>query len=311
MVPVVTAIKEGESIVNNFSNCPNCGQPALPDDKFCRNCGVPFKERPTDQEMFSETPPLTPPEPPIPPPPFTQSAPGDPPPEEENHVPWEEREKYGFFEALWLTWKESIINPDKFFARMPYTGGMGGPILYAIIIGLIYATFRAIYGFFMESLTMPFITQMLERMNRLDRFGDTTFLHFSPFFAFLGIPLSPIYVLVALFIISGIYHLIGKIFGWASRDFEATLRAVAYSIGPYAFVIIPFCGNLVAPFWAVILLIIGYKHLQNTTTGKSVVVVLLPLILCCCLIGILAIFFGAALLSVIGGAAASGGWDRF
>jgi hypothetical protein len=291
--------------VNNLSNCPNCGQPAQPDDKFCRNCGIPFKDRAPESEIYSETPPMppTPPLPPPPPPPTMDSS--SLPPPDDKHVPWEEREKYGFFGALWETWKESIVNPDRFFANLPYKGGMGSPILYAVIIGLIFATFRAIYGFFIQSLTLPILSHIM------DKYGDSNFFHFSPFLTFLSIPLSPIYVVIGLFIASGIYHLIGKIFGWASRDFEATLRAIAYASGPYAFVVIPFCGNMVAPIWSMILMMIAYKHLQNTTTGKAVVVILLPLLLCCCLAGLLAIFFGAALLSVITGAAASGNWDSF
>lgn len=285
--------------MNNLSNCPNCGQPAQPDDKFCRNCGIPFKERAPESEMYSETPPLTP----TPPPPVMDS--GALPPPDDKHVPWEEREKYGFFAAFWETWKESIINPDKFFAKLPFSGGMGSPILYAVIIGTISIIFSAIYGMIFSAAWMELISRFSHQPELFEN------AKWGTRWNFISIPLSPIIIVFWIFIVSGITHLIGKIFGWAKRDFEATLRAVCYATGPYLFTIIPFCGSYISGIWTLILLIIGYKHMQDTTTGKSVVTVLLPIVFCCCVIVILALVFGAAIMALIGGAAASGNWDSF
>jgi hypothetical protein len=294
--------------VNNLSNCPNCGHPAQPDDKFCRNCGIPFRDRTPEHERFSETPPLTPipPIPPPPPPPTMGMDSASTPPLEDKHVPWEEREKYGFFEALWETWKESIVNPDRFFEKMPYKGGLGSPILYMVIIGTISAVIGAFYGIIFSTTTNAILGRVLSR------YGEQAVLnHINPLWSFISIPLAPIGVVIALFVLSGIFHLIGVIFGWAKRDFEATLRAVAYSWGPFAFTIIPFCGSTIANVWAMILIIIGYKHMQQTTSGKAAVTVLLPLILCCCLAGILVAIFFTTIIALIGGAAGSGIWDKF
>jgi hypothetical protein len=290
-------------IVNNQSNCPNCGQPAQPDDKFCRNCGIPFKEKPADQEMFSETPPDSPIPPlPPPPPPTGLAAESSPPPEEERHVPWEEREKYGFFEAFWLTWKETIVNPDRFFSKLPYKGGMGSPILYAVIIGTIATAVSAVYGLIFSTAWMGILSRLTHQPDFMEN------MHWGTRWTLIQIPLAPFIVILGIFILSGIIHIIGKMFGWAKRDYEATLRAVAYSEAPHLFALVPFCGYYVSGIWALILVIIGYKNMQDTSTGKSVVVVLLPMIFCCCL---LIILFGAAIMALITGAAASGGWDSF
>jgi hypothetical protein len=291
--------------VNNLSNCPNCGQPAQPDDKFCRNCGIPFKDRAPEQEFYSETPPLTPtpPIPPPPPPPVMDSS--SLPPPDDKHVPWEEREKYGFFAALWETWKESIVNPDKFFAKLPYSGGMGSPILYAVILGTISMVASAVYGMIFSTAWLGLISSLSHQPELFEnaKWGTRWNL--------ISIPLSPLIILVGLFIFSGIIHLIGKLLGWAKRDFEATLRAVAYSYAPYLFTLVPFCGSYISGIWALILVMIGYKHMQDTTTGKAVLTVLLPMILCCCLIIVLAFLFSAAIIAFITGKAASGNWDSF
>ena len=116
--------------------------------------------------------------------------------------------------------------------------------------------------------------------------------------------IAPFFIIMGLFIISGIYHLIFMMLGWAKRDFEATFRAVAYSAGPAIFFIVPFCGSIIGWVWSAVLTIIGLKLMQETTGGKAALVYFLPAILCCCFICIAAIFifiiFGAAFFSSFG-----------
>ncbi len=115
---------------------------------------------------------------------------------------------------------------------------------------------------------------------------------------------APIGITIGLFIASGVYHLIFIILGWAKRDFEATFRAMAYSYGPMIFLVVPFCGSFVAGIWSIVLIIIGFKHMQQTTGGKAAFVYFLPLILCCCFafaaLIVIMIVFGAAFFSTFG-----------
>jgi len=294
--------------VNNLHNCRNCGQPVESGDKFCRNCGFPFEERLTDSERFSEPPPITPhppepPRPPIPPaPPSFESVPPPPPPEEK-YVAWEDREKHGFFTALWETWKESISNPDRFFSRLPYSGGMGSPLLYAVLIGWFYYFVESIYSWIFSGIWGSLLSRYVDSNEVLARLAVSNGVNF------IWLVLAPIFIIIGLFVLSGIYHVIGMIFGWAKRDFEATLRALAYSAGPLVFAIVPFCGSPIAAVWSLVLMIIGYKHMQQTTGGKATITILLPLILCCCLIFILSLIFGAALIAMLQGAASR--WDNY
>ena len=38
-------------------NCPTCGAPLGPNDKFCTSCGTPFKAQPADQTQYSSAQP--------------------------------------------------------------------------------------------------------------------------------------------------------------------------------------------------------------------------------------------------------------
>jgi hypothetical protein len=287
-------MRKGAIPVENQKKCSNCGQPIQPGDKFCPNCGRPFEER------FSEAPPPIPPTPPIPPLELASPEPEIPTPPEIKFVAWEEREIIGFFKALWETWKESVFNPDKFFSHMPFSGGLGSPLLYALIICYISFLVGQIYSWVFSSFWLGMLSRYIERedilMGLAARGGS----------GIVSLFLAPIFIIIFIFIASGIYHLIGMIFGWAKRDFEATLRTVAYGTGPVIFGIIPLCGSPIGTVWAIVLTIIGYKHMQQTTGGKASFVILLPLILCCCLAVILGLIFSAAIMALIGKAMNSG-----
>jgi hypothetical protein len=289
--------------VDNLQHCPNCGWPLEPDDKFCRNCGKPFEER--REETPTPVTPLAPPTPPASPVP-PSSAEMMPPPEpvEEKYVPWEDRQRLGFFAALWKTWAESVFNPDRYFSKLPFKGGLGSPILYALIITWFGSIVENIYRALFSNLWLGILRDYIDQNNpifNMDIVKDITIFSF-----FQSIFIAPILILLGLFIFSGIYHLICIIFGWAKRDFEATLRAVSYSVGPAIFVIIPMCGSPIGWIWSLVLLIIGLKHMQQTTGGKAAFVALLPLILCCCMVFMLALIFGTAILALVKGASQSG-----
>jgi hypothetical protein len=285
--------------VDNLNNCPNCGQPIQSGDKYCPNCGRPFEERPI------EAPP-PPPKPPIPPSPIEGTVPPPPPPQEEvKFVAWEERDKIGFFKALWDTLKESVTNPDKFFSHLPFSGGMGSPLLYAIIIMWIGYFFSRIYGLIFSSYWLNMFDRYFSNSDKLMIWSVGWVGFVLSLFAAL------IFIIVSIFIASGVFHLIGMVFGWTKRDFEATLRAVSYASGPAIFAIIPVCGSPIGTVWTIVLMVIGYKHMQQTSGGKATLVILLPFIFCCCIIVILALIFGAAIFAFVTKAMHSGGGYNF
>lgn len=250
--------------------CKNCGKVSESETeiKFCAHCGAEFEPigEPSQQP---ETPMAQP----------SGSAGG-----EEKYCAWEDKARLGFFGALFETWKESLFNPVQFFRRMPVSGGIGNPLIYGIILGMIGVIFSMMYQqfwghFFDPSRFYPFMGRDFDwQMYDLTHQIESIWM-------LIGLIISPIIITVAFFIASGIFHLILLLFGWNKENFEATFRVIAYSEGAYFFEIIPFIGSIVSLVWAVVLYIIGLKEVHRLTVGQAILVVFLPLVLfclCCC-----------------------------
>jgi hypothetical protein len=258
--------------------CPNCGHPRQEGASFCGNCGKPFEE-PKRETPAPETPP--------------EGTSAQSPAPEARYAAWEDRDNKGFFGGLWETWKESVFYPNRFFSRAPFSGGIGSPLLYAVIIVWLGIAVEQVWGLLFTGFWTNMLTSYIPMEEQMWTSGLQT--GFSLLYLFF----APIPIIAVLFILSGIYHVILMIFGWASRDFEATFRAIAYASGPLLFLAVPFCGGTVGLIWGLVLAIIGMKHMQTNNGGRGALVVLLPLIICCCLAFVMIFVFGMALTGII------------
>ena len=115
-----------------------------------------------------------------------------------------------------------------------------------------------------------------------------------------SILLSPVIVIVWMFIASGILHVCLMIVGGAKKSFETTFRVVCFSAGSTTLLsIIPICGGLISGVWNVVLEIIGLARAHEIDTGKAVIAVLLPLVVCCGGAILLSVLFGVSALSLL------------
>jgi len=202
--------------------------------------------------------------------------------------PWENREQLGFFRAIWETMKGVLINPIQTFAEMRTAGGIGKPILYAIILGSIGGIIGIIWQGLFSTLNLMLELEIAKYVANV------------AYLIFMAICM-PLLVIIGLFISSGIAHLFLIIVGGANKGFETTFRVFAYTNGSVAlFQIVPFCGGIVSGIWGLVCNIIGLKEAHETTTGKAVLAILLP--------ALVAIFCcgGAILLAVILGIIGTG-----
>jgi hypothetical protein len=210
----------------------------------------------------------------------------------EGGIPWEERERLGFFSALIATIKESLFTPTSFFKRMPTKGGYKDPIFYGVIISWVSAAVAMLFQ------TLFFITIRSFVDDPLDAIG-MGFINMAFNLAIL-IPL-PIFIIIGLFIGAGFIHLLLLIVGGASAGFEATFRVISYSTGPSIFAIVPFIGGLVGWIWYVVLEVIGLREAHNTTTLKALLACVIIPIGLAVIIGIILIvllILGVAFLGV-------------
>jgi len=233
--------------------CPHCGNEITEDQAFCQQCG---------SRLIAEGGTGTP-------------AGG------RCKTPWEDRTALGYFNGLFRTAKDVLLNPSDFFKKMAVTGGLTDPLLFAMIIGMVGLMFLSIWDLVLHDSMQSFMTP--EMRNAAG--GSLTNGIGSP----LGMVMTPFLLIIWLFIVSGMLHLFLMIVRGAKAGFEATFRVISYSASPFLFMAIPYCGMLITTLWMLTLTVIGLRDAHETTGGKATVAVLFPFLFCC----------GAMLLAVI------------
>lgn len=242
-----------------MTNCPRC-QALLPDppERFCPSCGADLESAP----------------PPIPPPSEWSAGPGA-----RTGTPWERRDQIGFASALVETTQRVLTGPTAFFKEMPVTGGIGSPLLYALVIGYAGLLISAIYDFVLESV-------MGSSLSRLGG-GSEAMAGVMPYLGGavgLGMKLilGPLFVAFGVFFLSAIVHVTLMVLGGAARGFEATFRVTCYSEASALLNIIPVCGGVIGPILMIVIMIIGIAEAHGTPRGRAAAAVLLPIVIACC-----------------------------
>lgn len=250
-------------------NCPHCGEEFVPleGQHYCSFCGRELAQDRTDQggpttessaRSWTESDSLSVSTEPV-----------------ERYSPWEDHDNLGFMDALIQTVKQGLLEPRKFFARMPVEGGFLNPLLF----GLIVTVFGNMTGYFW-SLVFP---------NPLLPKSGTS----GPTIAAVGV-LIPCLSVIGLFVGSLLTHACLFLVGGATRNFEATFRTICYASGPEVVNAVPVVGWVVAAIWKVVNTIIGLSEAHGISTVRSAAAVFLPLILCC------GVSIGAIILGALG-----------
>jgi hypothetical protein len=197
-------------------------------------------------------------------------------------LPWEHRHERGFFNAFIETLTMVLTRPTEAFSVMKREGGLGEPLIYALIGGCLGGIVA-----FLFSLGFRSIGFFADKDNSLAAMTG------------MGIGLGtiifvPVGIVIFLFIWSGLAHLCLMIFGGANQPFETTFRVFAFSQGSAGpLQIIPICGGLISGVWAIVCNCIGLARAQETDTGRAVLAVFSPLIVCCGGLFVILFMFGA------------------
>ena len=227
-------------------------------------------------------------EPPFPPPPFV---PEELPPllgAPEQGPPWERRDSVGVVAALVETTQGVLLRPTEFFEHMPVTGGVGGPLLYAVILGYLGLVAATLYNLVFQSIVGAGFGAFRGRMVELERFSH--YLQ-GGVGALVQLVTGPFWIVIGVFVSAGLLHLLLMLVGAAPRDFEGTFRVIAYSQAVSVMGLLPFCGGLFAFVWWVVVVTQGFRVVHRASTAQALLAVLLPVFLCCCCC------FGAAILA--------------
>jgi hypothetical protein len=197
-------------------------------------------------------------------------------------LPWEHRQQLGFVKAWFDTVSLLITRPSEAFTMMRPEGGLIDPLLFGLIGGCAGSVVSILFQGLLQS-----VPGFAGGNDIFNYFGVS---HWA--FIIIYAVLSPLLVVLGLFIGSAILHLCLMLVGGANRSFETTFRVVCFAGGAAnLFSMIPMCGGIIAAVYHIVLNCIGLSRAHPTTTGKALLAIFLPIIVCC---GV-CILFGLAL----------------
>ncbi|HEY6100871.1 MAG TPA: YIP1 family protein [Anaeromyxobacter sp.] len=253
----------------------------------------------------SGPPPGWGPPPPGWPPPGAWGAPPPPPPPEAP-APFAERKRLGFFASFYETWKLVAGQPSAFFRRVR-VDRPGSAVLFAVIAATLASWVSSFFAFATSSAAAGRTREALERLppqfEQWRRMVEALATQMTPADLVGRMVAAPVFVLAAIYVVSGVVHLLLLLFRGAPRGFGATLTAAGYAGGLSLVGVVPACGGFIGAIWVLVVLVIGLGETQRCGTGKATAAVLLPGLLlcgCACAAGVAA--FLAAMSGSGGGA---------
>lgn len=177
--------------------------------------------------------------------------------------PWPPQDDVSAFDAFIATWRESCFRPTTFFRHMPRSGNYGAVLTYYLVLGVVVAGielfWRSVLGF---SLSERFMNEDGSRLNDIVQFL-----------------LSPLILILALYVVTGACHLLLLMLRGATHGFETSSRVFAFSYGPAIANVVPILGGLIGFVWMTVLAIIGLREAHQTEGSKAAAAVLIPLFL--------------------------------
>jgi DNA-directed RNA polymerase subunit RPC12/RpoP len=212
-------------------------------------------------------------------------------------LPWERQEKS--LKVFWETCMMILGSPTLAFSIMYREGGLGAPIIFALIGGAIGGALAGIYNTLLQIGVLAFVTAA-GGQNAPPGLVEQTWVQVA-----IQLPVAlaggTIGMLIGSFIYAGLFHLFLMMLGGARYPFETTYRVVAYVSGATSLIqVIPLCGQYVVGLVALIYWIIGVSVAHRCGGGKAAAAILLPIVVCAVACGLL---FGAAMGMAFIGAA--------
>ncbi len=212
-------------------------------------------------------------------------------------MPWEERDRLGYADALIETVKLIVTAPSEAFSRLRSDGDVIWPLLFGLFFSWLGQFFNQIWNLIFGQA----MRSMLEGVGDLGPFGQLTPTGLIG--TVISISIWPFLFAIFILIGAGIYHLCLMLVGATNTSptgFEGTLKVLCYVQVSNLASVIPIAGGLITMVATLVLTVIGFKEVHRTTTGSAVVAVLIPVTLCCiCCVIFLVMVFGGALAAAM------------
>ncbi len=182
-------------------------------------------------------------------------------------TPWENRSELGIWQGIYQTFKAVLFSPEMLFRTMSFKGGIKEPLAFGLLLGSIGAMLGLFWHFLMMSGSLLEMVQEL-----IGQFNIA--LVFSGLLIF-----SPLFVIIILFVTSGILHLSLLLVRGGKNGFEATFRVISYSQAIQVLGLIPFIGGLIGGLWVLVVQVIGIREIHETSYLRVIIAFLIPLAL--------------------------------
>jgi hypothetical protein len=195
--------------------------------------------------------------------------------------PWEQRSQTGLFKAAFETIKAIFTAPQTTFASLGKVDSIGSALTFFAVTAIPFAYIALIWNL---------LFQVMAAMTQPNGIAKALGVIIG------GIIAVPVFALLGVFLVAGLYHLTLLILGGVRQGFAATFAVICYSYGAaWVFQILPFCGGLIAGICALVFTVIGLKKIHEAPTWKAVVTVLAPMVLCCACVAV-CVFLGLSLM---------------
>ncbi|WP_461208339.1 YIP1 family protein [Desulfocurvus sp. DL9XJH121] len=186
-----------------------------------------------------------------------------PPRRETVEVPFEDMERFGFFDGIWETIKRAMRHPGLFFGAMPLGRGRVRPLIFYILLGELSYLALTLWD-----------AAGLDPMQMLTN-GGAQPQSDAEFYTSLGGQLAVMFVLPVfytgyLYISTGIMHLMLRLFRGASSGFEATFKVNCYASAASVLYLVPLVGMVAGSLWQLACMVVGLKAIHQTGYAKII-----------------------------------------
>ncbi len=214
----------------------------------------------------------------------------------EQGTPWERRAELGAWRAYWETVVAAVFEPGQLFRSARLDRGAAQTGFAVLTVGAAWFVGQMLDRFFLRQWTQP----LFEKLGGSGAMGplwqklaaasrDT-----SVRAIILLAVLTPLAVLIGLYLNAAVTHLAAVLLGQAKRGFAATFAACAYACAPLLLLAIPGCGSIVGTAWTIVLTGVGLKETHRIGPGGAAAAVIAPYVLFCCAACALGLLLGMA-----------------
>jgi hypothetical protein len=209
--------------------------------------------------------------------------PGGGPPAEQG-TPWERRVELGAWHAYLDTLVQALFEPGQLFRSARLDRGAAQIGFAVLTVGAAWFVGQMLDRFFLRQWTQRLFEKlggsgaMGPFWQKLAAAGHDT----SARAIILLAVLTPLVVLIGLYLNAGVTHVAAVLLGQAKRGFAATFAACAYACAPLLLLAIPGCGGIVGTVWTIVLTGVGLKETHRIAPGGAAAAVIAPYVLLCC-----------------------------